>query len=80
MKTMIDFLNRLDCAKIAYTLSKNRDFSVTVVAIVPGERWEIDFLFEDDEGCNDIWVERFKSDGIIHGKEELEVLFRDYAN
>jgi len=81
MNKMIRFLNRLEEAKIAYTLDKDRDFSITVLVYVPGERWEVDFLFENEtEECSGVWVERFKSDGVIFDESELEVLFTDYAD
>ena len=81
MNTVISFLNRLEEVKIPYTLDKDRDFSITVLINIPGERWEVDFLFENGTNeCSGIWVERFKSDGVIFDESELEVLFTDYAD
>jgi len=78
MTNLIDFLNRLEEAKISYHLLKSRDFSITVMITVPGERWEVDFLYENGNVCSDIWVERFKSNGTLYGESELETLFRDF--
>jgi len=80
MTKLIDFLNRLEEAKISYHLLKCRDFSITVMITVPGERWEVDFLYEDGDVCSDIWVERFKSNGTLYGESELETLFREFSD
>jgi len=78
MNKLIEFLNRLEEAKISYRLLKSRDFSLTVMITVPGERWEVDFLYENGDVCSDVWVERFKSNGTLYGESELETLFRDF--
>ena len=81
MRKAIEFMNRLEELRIAYRLHKSRDFSITVYIAVPGERWEVDFLFEEESNeCTGVWVERFKSSGHLMGEEELEVLFRDFAD
>jgi hypothetical protein len=81
MNAIIEFLNRLEKANISYKLSKSMDFSITILIDVPGERWEVDYLFENEsDECSGVWVERFKSDGYIHGIEELDVLFRDFSD
>ena len=80
MTKLIDFLNRLEAAKIHYQLLKCRDSSITVLITVPGERWEVDFLYENGDECSDIWVERFRSNGTLSGESELESLFRDFSD
>ena len=81
MNKVIEFLNKLEKANISYVLSKNRDFSLTVSICVHGERWEVDFLHENDElECSGVWVEKFKSDGQIFSEGELDILFRDYSD
>lgn len=80
MNKLISFLNRLEESKISYKLFKSRDFSITVMLYVPGERWEVDFIFENGDVCSDIWVEKFKSDGNILDEKELDVLFRDFSD
>lgn len=78
---IIDFLNQLDEKKLFYTITKSRDFGIAVMVYIPGERWEVDFLYENDnEECSGVWVERFKSDGQLFDESELEVLFRDFAD
>jgi hypothetical protein len=78
---IIDFLNQLDEKNLFYTITKSRDFGIAVMVYIPGERWEVDFLYENDnEECSGVWVERFKSDGQLFDESELEVLFRDFAD
>jgi hypothetical protein len=67
---LLAFLERLDAAKIPYRLDHSRVDAVMVVAFAPGEYWEIEFL---QDGSID--VERFRSDGEIHGESILEELF-----
>ena len=69
---LIAFLRKLEAAKIAYDLRHSRDSAIMVKINVPGERWEVEFL-EDDE----IEVERFISNGEIHDKTMLEELFAE---
>ena len=81
MEKLINFLNKLEEVKISYKLSKHNDFSITVFVDVPGERWEVDFLFENNDGkYSGVWVEKFKSDGQILNETELDVLFRDFSD
>jgi hypothetical protein len=46
-----------------------------VIAAIPGERWEIEFLADGS-----VEVERFMSDGEIHGEELLSELLAKYAD
>jgi hypothetical protein len=71
---LLDFLRRLDKAKIAYDLRHSREDALMVEINVPGERWEVEFL-EDDE----IEVERFRSNGHIYDESMLEKLFAEYS-
>jgi len=78
---ILEFLNRLDKEHIHYTITKSRDFGIAVMVYVPGERWEIDFLYENDnEECSEVWVEKYISNGVLFDEEELEVLFRDFSD
>jgi hypothetical protein len=72
---MIDFLNRLDNAKIYYTIDHTSDDSILVVVAVPGQRWEVQFMADGDVG-----VEKFLSNGEIHSEIELEKLFSEFSN
>ncbi len=72
---LITFLGKLDQGKISYTLAHHRDDAIMVIAVVPGERWEIEF-FEDGS----VEVERFISDGEIYGEEVLAELLTTYSD
>jgi hypothetical protein len=67
----LTLVTRLEQAKIWYRLEVVRN-ALMVVAVVPGEHWEIEF-FPDGH----VEIERFRSDGEIHGEEMLEGLFSD---
>jgi len=71
---VIDFLEKLEEAKIFFSLSKIRD-SLLVEITVPGEKWEVEF-FEDEH----IEVERFISTGEIHDATALDILFREFSD
>ena len=72
---LTSFLTDLERREISYTLAHNRHEAITVSAVVPGERWGIEFL---DDGL--IEVERFISNGEVRGEEILTELFaRDAA-
>ena len=72
---LIAFLGKLDHGKISYTLAHHRDDAIMVIAVVPGERWEIEF-FQDGS----VEVERFISDGEIYGEEALAELLTTYSD
>src|ERR1044072_36971 len=67
------FLNDLERKGVSYTLARNRDESIMIIAAAPGERWEIEFL---DDGS--VEIERFISNGQIYGEEVLSELFARY--
>jgi hypothetical protein len=71
---LLDFLRRLEKAKIAYSLRHSRDEALVVDIRVPGERWEVEFL-DDDE----IEVERFRSNGRIEDARLLDELFARFS-
>ena len=71
---LTSFLTDLEHGGISYTLAHNRDEAITVSVAVPGERWEVEFL---DDGS--VEVERFVSNGEVHGEEILKELFARYA-
>lgn len=74
LKELIEFLDKLDEKKIYYRLNKIRD-SILVEVTVPGQRWEIEFMADGS-----VEVEKFQSDGVMFGCEELDVLFRDFID
>ena len=67
---LYDLLMRLEDAKIAFTISRNRSDSLLVTLMLVGERIEID-VFEDGhmEVCSFTG-----SEGIVGGAEVLEKL------
>lgn len=71
---LLDFLERLEKAKIAYSLRHSRDDALMVEIRVPGELWEVEFLRDDE-----IEVERFRSNGRIGDASLLEVLFAQFS-
>jgi hypothetical protein len=71
---LLDFVRRLNEAKIAYRIETYREDAISVSLAVPGERWEVDFLAD---GAID--VERFRSDGTIDDESLFEQLFALYS-
>jgi hypothetical protein len=67
---LLAFLQRLDKAKIPYSMEHSREDAIMIIAYAPGQYWEIEFL-EDGE----IDIERYRSDGTIHDESILEELF-----
>jgi hypothetical protein len=68
---LLDFLNRLDRARIFYTLGHTRPESVIVDISLPGWRWEVEFMVD---GSLDI--ERYESiAGVENDPRLLEELF-----
>lgn len=74
MSRFFDFISRLDEVKIRHTLHRDRDDLMTVVAAVPGQRWQIDFFLDGR-----VQVEIFTSDGQIRGESELDRLFSEHG-
>ena len=68
-------LDRLESAKIYYTLQKVRDGYIGVFVTVPGERWEIEF-----SGDGGVEVEIFRSNGEIRDESAIDDLFRDFSD
>lgn len=64
----------LQQAGISFSIETTRDDALTVVAAVPGQRWEID-VHNDGE----IDFEIFQSDGKMLGVRELEESISQWA-
>lgn len=75
LKDFIEFLNKLENKSIYYRLNKIREESVMVEIVVPGQRWEIEFMIDGT-----IEIEKFVSDGEIYDDKELEFLFKEYSH
>ncbi len=71
---LLDFLCKLDDARITYSLDHFRAAAIMVTVAIPGERWEIEFLAD---GTVDI--ERFRSAGEFADEGALTELFAAYA-
>jgi hypothetical protein len=75
----LDFLRRLEEARIHYSLAHFRDETVAVEVVVPGERWEIEFFADGS-----VEVEVFSSVGPagieLEGAEAIERLFAKHAD
>ena len=70
---LIKFLDELEQNKIYYDIKKIRD-GLLVEIVVPGERWEVEYLSNGE-----IIVEKFKSDGNIFFEDELKKFFEKYS-
>ena len=77
-RSILDFLRRLDEAKIFYELGHIRDEALMVYVEVPGQRWEIEFVDYDDEVH--VEIERFVSNGHIDDEAALEELFAKFSD
>jgi len=77
LKTLMNFLYKLEDANIYYSIRKPSSRPrecIMVEVIVPGQRWEVEF-FEDE-----IQIEVYRSDGRIYDESHLDVLFADYSD
>ena len=73
-KRFTDFLDRLEKEKIGYWLERSRDDAMMVIAVVPGEYWEVEFL---DDG--QVEVECYRSDGKVHDESILAAFFAKHS-
>lgn len=74
MERLINFLDKLEERKIYFDLAKIRD-SILVEISVPGQKWEVEFMKDGS-----VEIEKFCTEGVLLGEEELEVLFRDFSD
>lgn len=70
----MSFLNDLRTGKVRYRLDQYHDNAIMVEVVVPGERWEIEFL---EDGT--VEAEVFRSDGVILDGSSLDELLRRHA-
>lgn len=71
---LLSFLNRLDKAKISYSHEHNRDETIMVLVVVPGQRWEIEYFVDGS-----IEIEKFISEGVKGDDGTLEELFSKFS-
>lgn len=69
MNNLLAFLEKLENNDIYYRLNKIRD-SIMVEIVVPGQRWEVEFMRDGE-----VQVEKFLTDGKIRDESALEELF-----
>ena len=74
MQELIDFLKRLKAQGVHYSLEHNRDDAVMVLAVVPGERWEVEFFAD---GRTE--VEVFTSGSVDEGAAKIAELFERFG-
>lgn len=75
MQKLLELSDRMKAAGIHHEVTRYRDDGVSIIATVPGERWEIDVL---DDG--EVVVEVYKSQGGCRGEESLADLFARHEN
>ena len=69
LKKLLALSDQLKAADITHEVTRYREDGVSIIANVPGERWEIDVL-EDGE----VVVEIYKSQGGCRGEDALKEL------
>ena len=75
MQEFISFLNRLRAEGVHFSVEHNRDEAVMVLAVVPGERWEVEFFADGHTE-----VEVFRSDGAIDSdRSKIDELFERFG-
>lgn len=72
---LFSFLNKLEEHNIYYQLNKIRSEAIMVEVVVPGQRWEVEFL-----GDGTIDVEKFISDKAYYDESEFDVLFKEFTD
>lgn len=75
LKEFIHFLNKLEDSNIFYKLDKVRNEAVMVEVVVPGQRWEVEFM---EDGT--VEIEKFISDGDFYDVKEIETLFNNFGD
>ena len=75
LKKLLALSDQLKAANIHHEITRYREDGVSIIANVPGERWEIDVL-EDGE----VVVEVYKSQGGCRGEEALKDLLERHSD
>ncbi len=74
LKKLLELSDRLKAGGIAHEVTRYREDGISIIASVPGERWEIDVL---DDG--EIVVEIYASHGGCRGEDALKDLFARHS-
>jgi hypothetical protein len=77
-REILKLLKQLEEAKIWFSVRQSRDDALLIEAIVPGQRWEIEFVDYGDEVH--IEIERFISNGHIDDESALTELFASFSD
>jgi hypothetical protein len=72
---IMSILRRLEEAKNVHSVDHYREDAISIKAVVPGQRWEIDVL-----GDGRVDIEVFKSDGTLYDESMLENMIKDYSD
>ena len=73
---LMAMLDKLEEAKIGYSLSRIREDSIMIFVATPGGRWEVEVM-----GDGSIEIEVFRSDGrIFHDEEKFKELLDYFAD
>ena len=72
---VLTVLRRLEAARIRYRLEQTRDHAIAIEVVVPGERWEIEFL-----ETGEIEIEIFRSNGEILDAQALDDLCARFSD
>jgi hypothetical protein len=65
-RRLMKIIHALEAARVHFSVTRYRRDAISVLATVPGERWEIDVL-----ETGEVEFERFVSAGGVAGKAEL---------
>lgn len=75
LKKLLALSDQLKDAGIQHDVTRYREDGVSIIAAVPGERWEIDVL---DDG--EVVVEVYKSQGGCRGEEAIKDLIERHSD
>lgn len=75
LKGVLELLDRLEAARIHFTLARHQEDAITIEVAVPGQRWEIDCY---SNGKVD--VEIFKSDGTVRDASAIDELLHGFSD
>ena len=73
-KNLLEFLQNLENKGIYFKLNHIRN-SILVEIVIPGERWEVEFMINGD-----VEIEKFVSNGEIHDESLLNELFEKFSD
>ena len=74
LKKLLALSDQLKAANIHHEITRYREDGVSIIANVPGERWEIDVL-----EAGEVDFERFVSDGGVAGEHVMNQAIAKWA-